>query len=163
MVHHSDASGLCFPIKIVLHTIDASQLGIYVYNGSTLVSKQDPLIYGKGLPFTMKIDLNEDLLRIWVNKDTSASPNFSASGLPIGVGTMGFSNGDATGDQNSGMHQLSNINIHTDYAYDLSIIDRKPAEVEFVSADNSGKLYTSAAGDSIVWTGIAKNPHYRLW
>jgi gliding motility-associated-like protein len=150
--------GSASPIKIVLHTIDASQLGIYVYNGSTLVSKQDPLIYGKGLPFTMKIDLNEDLLRIWVNKDTSASPNFSASGLPIGVGTMGFSNGDATGGQNSGMHQLSNINIHTDYAYDLSIIDRKPAEVEFVSADNSGKLYTSAAGDSIVWTGIAKNP-----
>lgn len=153
-------------IRIVLHTIDATSMGVFVYDGTTLVSEQPELIYSKGLPFTMRLDLNEDYLRVWVNKDTTASPNFSCEGLTVNEGYMGFQNGDATGGNTSGVHTLSNINVHTDYAYDLGIVDRIPAEVDYVSAEcyHNGSLagtckhYTGTDQDSVVCTGLADNP-----
>lgn len=155
-------------LRIVLHTTDATSLGLFVYDDASLKYSQEDLLFANGLPFTMRLDLNDDLLRVWVNKDTTKSPNVSVSGLKVREGVMGFQNGDANGGNNSGVHTLSNINIHTDYAYDLSIVDLVPAEVlcdesSFESYHNgekagSAKYYKGTDGDSIVWTGLADNP-----
>lgn len=155
-------------VRIVLHTTDATSLGLFVYDDASLKYSHEDLLFSNGLPFTMRLDLNEDLLRVWVNKDTTKSPNVSVSGLKVREGVMGFQNGDANGGNNSGIHTLSNINIHTDYAYDLSIIDQVPPEVicdesSFESYHNgvkagSAKYYKGTDGDSIVWTGLADNP-----
>ncbi|MBR3520760.1 MAG: T9SS type B sorting domain-containing protein [Paludibacteraceae bacterium] len=91
--------------------------------------------------FHMIIELNGDVLRAWIAKNTSVEPAFSISGLTEKDGYFGFKS------PSNGSSSFSNINVHTDYAYDLTIVDRKPAEVSFSSADNGGALQ----GDSIVW------------
>ena len=112
--------------------------------------------------FTLKILLSDDVLKLWINKDTSKSSNVTIDNLKtLSAGYFGLS-------ANGGTHKFSNIHIHTDYAYDLSIVDLVPAEVEVDessfqsfhngSAAGTGKLLKGADEDSIVWTGLANNP-----
>lgn len=112
--------------------------------------------------FTVKILLNDDVLKLWINKDTSKSANVTIDNLrTLSAGYFGLGS-------NGGSHKFSNIHIHTDYAYDLSIVDLVPAEVEVDessfqsfhngSAAGTGKLLKGADEDSIVWTGLANNP-----
>ena len=95
----------------------------------------------KKTSFKLCVDLNGDVLRLWLDKDTSKLKDFIVEGLPL---TPGYFKIESPAN---GSSSFSNIHVHTDYAYDLTIVDRKPAEVEFVSADNGGVLQ----GDSIVW------------
>ena len=116
--------------------------------------------------FKLKIQLNDDILRMWINKDTSKSAPITVENLKtVKPGYFGF-----TGV--GGSHKFSEIHIHTDYAYDLSITDFVPAEVtvdqgSFESYHNgksagTGKFYKAATGgddqDRIEWTGLADNP-----
>ena len=84
----------------------------------------------------VKIDFTDDVLRLWMDKDTSELADFTVENLTIKDGYFGVNTGS-----------ISNIHVHTDYAYNLSIIDRKPEEISFISADEGGIL----EGDSIVW------------
>ncbi|MCL2328792.1 MAG: glycosyl hydrolase family 8 [Bacteroidetes bacterium] len=113
-------------------------LELTCYKGSTVAKATQTVTYGGGSPFIMRIDLTEDLLRVWVNKDTTQSPIFTVENLPVGVGKFGFKNGAQNGSDSYGIHSVSNIYTHFDYAYNLSIIDKMPAGISFVSADNSG-------------------------
>ena len=116
----------------------------------------------KNNPSRWSIKLQDDVLQVWFGKDTSASASFSASGLTEKEGKLAF-NGAGWGD-----FKYSNMHVHTDYAYNLSIVDLVPAEIKvdessFQSFHNgtaagTGKLYKGADGDSIVWTSLASNP-----
>lgn len=144
-------------------------LNVTVYEGGSVkMSTQEVIIKGNAHPFNIVADLSGDLLRLWVNKDTTVGPALSVSGLSLGVGNFALKNGGMGGASSHGSHKISNIHIHTDYAYDLSIVDLVPAEVEVDessfqsfhngSAAGTGKLLKGADGDSIVWTGLANNP-----
>ena len=129
---------------------DLSQniLMVTTYQGSTVKQATQEVIFkGSNDPISMILDLSGDLLRMWVNKDTTSGEIYSVSGLADGEGYVGFKNGGMNGGDSYGIHKFSNIHVHTDYAYDLSIIDRKPEEIKFISADEGGELQ----GDSIVW------------
>ena len=156
---------------------DGTKLGIwrnYEGNGELLFNCYDKT--GKNIgnsklavsltEFKLNISLVDDILNVWFNKDTSKLPSFSVENLEINPGHVGFvapSNGSV---------KFSNINIHTDYAYDLAITDFVPAEVSvdegsFESYHNgvsagSGKFYKAAPGsdeqDRIEWTDLAQNP-----
>jgi gliding motility-associated-like protein/uncharacterized repeat protein (TIGR01451 family) len=134
-------------IALVIKPLSTSQMELSCYAGGTQVQAAQNITYGGGNPFTMRIDLFDDLLRVWVNKDTTNAPIFSVEGLPEGVGYAGFKNGNMTGGDAHGAHGFTNIHTHFDYAYNLSIIDRKPEEITFINADNNGTL----EADSIVW------------
>jgi len=95
----------------------------------------------KNNPSRWKIRLQDDILQMWFGKDTSAGAAFTASGLTEKEGKLSF-NGIGWGE-----FKYSNMHVHTDYAYDLTIVDNKPEEITFGSADEGGKL----VGDSIVW------------
>lgn len=118
---------------------ESTGLAVTCYEGSRKVA--DATCALKNNPSRWKVKITDDVLQVWFGKDTSASPAFTAEGLTVKEGKFGF-RGVGYGD-----HKYSNIHIHTDYAYNLSIIDRKPSEIGFVSADEGGKLL----GDSIVW------------
>ncbi len=96
----------------------------------------------KNNPCRWRIKLQDDVLQMWFGKDTSAGAAFTASGLTVKEGRLSF-NGTAWGS-----FVYSKMHVHTDYAYDLTIVDRKPEEITFLTADEGGKL----VGDSIVWT-----------
>lgn len=95
----------------------------------------------KNNPSRWRIKLQDDILQVWFGKDTSAGAAFTASGLSEKEGKLAF-NGAAWGN-----FKYSNMHVHTDYAYNLTIVDNKPEEITFGSADEGGKL----VGDSIVW------------
>ena len=109
------------------------------YRGNNLL--KTVTLASKKTSFKLNVDLNGDVLRLWIDKDTSKLKDFIVEGLPLSSGYFGIVS------PSNGSSSFSNIHIHTDYAYDLTIVDRKPAEVDFVSADNGGVLQ----GDSIVW------------
>ncbi|MDR2963497.1 MAG: DUF11 domain-containing protein, partial [Bacteroidales bacterium] len=139
-------------IALQVKPLTTSQMELTLYkNNTTLVQATQTITYGGGNPFTMRIDLNNDLLRVWVNKDTTNSPIYSVSGLPVGVGKFGFKNGNIAGGDSYGTHSISKIYTHYDYAYNLTIVDKKPAEITFTSATNSGALQS---GD-IVWNIVS--------
>ena len=73
--------------------------------------------------FNLKAELNGDIFRVWLDKDTTKLASFTVEGVPTTEGYFGFI---APGN---GSCSFSNIYVHTDYAYDLSIIDLVPAEV----------------------------------
>lgn len=138
-------------IKLVFKN-EYSGMSVTCYDGS---KKIDSKIIAKAKSSSkLCVNLTDDVIRIWVNKDTATSASVSFEGLTKKDGYFGFE-GVAWGN-----FSYSDIHVHTDYAYDLSIIDRVPAEVEFVSAagDGTPKYYKGADGDSIVWSGIAQNP-----
>lgn len=129
---------------------DLSQrvLMVTTYQGSTVKQPMEEVLFkGSTEPISVILDLNSDVLRMWVNKDTTSGYNYSVTGLADGEGYFGFKNGSMEGQDSYGTHKFTNIHVHTDYAYDLRIIDRKPEEIKFISADEGGELL----GDSIVW------------
>ncbi|MFO7869145.1 MAG: hypothetical protein R6U95_07595, partial [Bacteroidales bacterium] len=134
-------------ISLSLKPLTTSEIEVTCYVNNTEVSATETLIYSGGNPFTMKIDLYEDLLRLWINKDTINGPNYSVNNLPIGVGETGFKNGNTSGGGAHGVHKITNIHTHFDYAYDLVITDPIPSDINFISADNNG---TNNAG-TITW------------
>jgi len=144
-----DGSGSTIALQV--KPLTTSQMELTCYVGGQVRQTTQTIVYGGGNPFTMRIDLNEDLLRVWVNKDTTNASIFSVDKLPVGVGYAGFKNGNMTGGDSHGGHSFSKIYTHFDYAYNLSIIDRKPAEIAFTTADRSGALQ----GDSIVWNLVS--------
>ncbi|MDR0231546.1 MAG: Ig-like domain repeat protein [Dysgonamonadaceae bacterium] len=99
-------------ISLVVKPLTTSTMELTCYVGNTIVKATQTLTYGGGNPFTMRIDLNEDLLRVWVNKDTTDAPIFSVDKLPVEVGKFGFKNGNFFGGDSHGSHELSKINIH---------------------------------------------------
>ena len=119
---------------------DWSDITFTCYEGSTL--KKTAKIVTDLTKFSLVLNLTDDVLQVWFNKDTTNSADFTAENLTVKSGYFGFKGIEA------GNFSYSDIYVHTDYAYDLTIVDRKPAEVSFVSADEGGKLQ----GDSIVWT-----------
>ncbi len=150
-----DGSGSTISLQV--KPLTTSSMELTCYQGGTVVQATQTLTYGGGNPFTMRIDLNEDLLRVWINKDTTEAPIFTVENLPVGVGKFGFKNGNLTGGDSHGAHEFTKINTHFDYAYNLSIIDRIPEEISFVDANQFGVHQ----GDSIVWnltTGGKANP-----
>ncbi len=126
-------------IRIQYKFNESTGLSVTCYEGSRKVT--DATCALKNNPSRWKVKITDDVLQVWFGKDTSASPAFTAEGLKVKEGRMGFRG------VGYGAHKYSNIHIHTDYAYDLTIVDRKPAEIAFNSADNGGELL----GDSIVW------------
>ncbi|MCQ2959705.1 MAG: glycosyl hydrolase family 8 [Bacteroidales bacterium] len=88
------------------------------------------------------IDLSGTILRLWNSADTSASAPFTVENVPVKEGKFGF-NSPAHGN-----HKYSNIHVHTDYAYNLKIVDDFPSELEFVSATDGGLL----SNGNVVWT-----------
>ena len=165
--------GSSSPVSVEIKP-DVSQhtLMITTYEGSKVKSALQDLVFkGSTDPISLIIDLNGDLLRMWVNKDTTSGENYSVSGLTLGTGTFALKNGGMNGGDSYGIHKFSNIHVHTDYAYDLSIVDRVPAEItpdeasfEAYHGDKkvgTAKVYKATAADaqdSIVWTGLADNP-----
>ena len=138
-------------IKLVLKN-EYSGLTVTCYDGS---KKVDSKIIAKAKsPSKLCVKLQDDVLGVWLNKDTATSASVSFEKLTKKDGYFGFE-GTAWGN-----FAYSNIHVHTDYAYDLSIIDRVPAEVEYVSSAGAGtaQFYKGTDGDSIVWSNIAKNP-----
>lgn len=146
-------------IKLVFKN-EYSGLTITCYDGT---KKIDSKIIAKAKSSSkLCAKLQDDILGVWINKDTATSASVSFEKLTKKDGHFGFE-GVGWGD-----FTYSNIHIHTDYAYDLSIVDLVPAEVEVDessfqsfhngSAAGSGKLLKGTDGDSIVWTGLADNP-----
>lgn len=88
------------------------------------------------------IDLSGSILRLWNSADTAASAPFTVEDVPVKEGKFGF-NSPAHGN-----HTYSNIHVHTDYAYNLKIVDDFPSELEFVSATDGGTYIDG----KVVWT-----------
>lgn len=88
------------------------------------------------------IDLSGSILRLWNSADTAASAPFTVDNVPVKEGKFGFNSPE------HGSHKYSNIHVHTDYAYNLKIVDDFPSELEFVSATDGG---TFSSG-KVVWT-----------
>ncbi|HOI27394.1 MAG TPA: glycosyl hydrolase family 8, partial [Paludibacteraceae bacterium] len=118
---------------------DWSDITFTCYEGASL--KKSAKVVTNSTKFKLTIEVMDDVLRLWFNKDTTNSADYTVENLNEKSGYFGFNGIEA------GSFKYSDIYVHTDYAYDLSIIDRKPAEVSYISADNGGKL----DGDSIVW------------
>ncbi|MCQ2195691.1 MAG: glycosyl hydrolase family 8, partial [Paludibacteraceae bacterium] len=138
----SDQEGEFFvrdDVRVQYKFNEANGLSIKCFEGSREVANATCAL--KNNPCRWKVNVVDDVIQVWFGKDTSASPAFTAAGLKVKDGYFGF-RGVGWGN-----HQYSNIHVHTDYAYNLSIIDRKPEELSFVSATEGGQLI----GDSIVW------------
>lgn len=102
----------------------------------------------------IRFRLVDDVLGIWFDKDTTTKPAITFDNIKTDKsGYISISN-------SGGTQQFSDIHLHTDYAYDLTIVDLVPAEVEFVSVsgDGTGKFFKGTDRDSIVWTALADNP-----
>lgn len=115
-------------------TKDWAKMTFTCYEGNA--KKGEASIISAQNAFNLKIELIDDVMRIWMDKDTMDLADITFENLTKKSGFFGIESGT-----------FSNIHIHTDYAYDLTIVDRKPAEVSFIFADNGGVLQ----GDSIVW------------
>ena len=150
-------------VKITfMHTyVDGGQFTYAFYVGDKEVESITYALPQANNKFKISIDLTDDVLKFWFNKDTSKLA-VTVNDIPVKAGSLKLVSPD------NGTVRLSNIHIHTDYAYDISIVDLVPAEVEvdeatFESYHNgvaagTGKYIKSADGDSIVWTGLADNP-----
>ncbi len=131
--------GSANPITIALRKEWGNQLMLeYIVNGTSKDSYT--ILYGGAeSPYTLKVDLNENLLRLWINGDTTESPIYSRNDVPIGEGYAGFINGGAGGAAASGAHKISDLHFHFDAGFNLKIEDPIPNEVDFASAENNGK------------------------
>ncbi|MCQ2605697.1 MAG: glycosyl hydrolase family 8 [Bacteroidales bacterium] len=106
-------------------------------------SKSADLVAASG-DLHVAVDVTDDILRMWVGAtsvDTSETAAFTVENVSTTPGYFGFKN------TAHGNHKYSNIHVHTDYAYDLSIIDEMPSELTYVSSDNGGAL----SGSNVVW------------
>ncbi len=111
-------------------------------NGTTL--KSASINSGGATSFDLIFDVTDDILRMWVDKDTTNSADFTAVGAAKTAGYFGFIS--LTTSQGSAAY--SNINYHSDYAYNLSIVDELPTELTYVSSNNSGVH----SGSKVTWT-----------
>lgn len=116
------------------------------YNGNTSLGTQT--IAKASSPVSLKMDLTDDVLRIWIKKDITAGASFTFDGLPIKEGSFGFY-GAAWGN-----FSYSDILIRLDKAFDLVITDPIPDGITFVSASNGG---TNKNG-TVTWDFSADNP-----
>jgi uncharacterized repeat protein (TIGR01451 family) len=140
-----DGSGQTISLQVKPLTTSQMELTTFV-NGTVREAKRS-ITYGRGNPFTMRINLSDDIMNVWINRDTSSSPIYSVDNLPIGLGYSGFKNGNMSGGDAHGSHQFNNIHYHFDTGYNLSIIDDIPDEITYTSAQNNGNL----VGNQIVW------------
>ena len=143
---------------------DWATMTITCTDGGT-VKKQAEVVF-QDSKCTLRLQLTDNNLQLWLNNDTTNSATFIVDDLTTTKeGYLSFNGIEA------GSFKYSNIHVHTDYAYDLSIIDRVPEEVtpdegSFEAFHNgkaagTGKLMKADPGiaqDFIVWTGLADNP-----
>ncbi|MCQ2191778.1 MAG: glycosyl hydrolase family 8 [Paludibacteraceae bacterium] len=106
-----------------------------IYEGGEMLGEEEPITTNANKS-NLKVDLTGNLIRIWFDSDTIDLPVINRELKSSKSGFFSLEKGT-----------FSNIYLHTDYAYDLTFVDRKPAEVKFLEADNGGVL----KGDSIVW------------
>ncbi len=103
------------------------------------------IAYDKSKPYHFALDITDNILRLWFSNasvDTSVSAQVTAEVRTLTPGCFGFY------QTASGNNSFSNIHVHTDYAYNLKIVDDFPSELEFVSATDGG-TYTNG---KVVWT-----------
>ncbi len=128
-------------IGFYLNYDGGAALVINAYKDNSLIKSAD--IVSKKSEFDLKFDINEGIIRVWLDKDTSTIAGFTVDeGVSLEEGYFGIQ------APNNGTCTISKVHVHTDYAYNLSIRDIKPEEITFVEADNGGKL----VGGEIVWT-----------
>ncbi|MBO7124339.1 MAG: hypothetical protein J6V74_00670, partial [Bacteroidales bacterium] len=124
--------------------VDYGVLKVECYNGNTRIKTAD-LVASSG-NLHLAVQVQGSILRMWASEtasvDTSESAAFTAENISTTAGYFGFINNA------HGNHSYSKIHVHTDYAYDLSIVDDLPSELTYVSSSNSG----SKSGDKVTWT-----------
>ncbi|MBR5434916.1 MAG: hypothetical protein IK117_10825 [Bacteroidales bacterium] len=114
-------------------------------NSSNKMLANDAKILGVSSPFRIAVELRNNIMRVWVggsSVDTSESAAVTFENISTAQGNFGFKNSDW------GSHSFSKIHVHTDNAYNLSIVDELPSELTYVSSSNSG----AKSGDKITWT-----------
>ena len=144
--------------------LDWATLKLTCYDGTEL-KKEASVVYQSSTPI-LRVLLRDNIMQVWLDNDTTNSASFIVDDLTtVTPGCLGFNGIEA------GNFSYSSIYVHTDYAYDLSIVDRVPAEVtvdetSFKAYHNgtlagTGTYYratSASAQDSIVFTNLADNP-----
>lgn len=98
---------------------------------------------GGASSFHVSVDVTDDILRLWVNNDTTNSADFTVDNLTTTApGYFIIKN------TTYGSPSYTNVYVHSDYAYNLSIVDELPSELTYVSSDNSG-VYSNG---EVTWT-----------
>lgn len=123
--------------------VDYGVLKVECYNGNTRIKAAD-LVASSG-DLHVAVQVQDDILRMWVGAtsvDTSENAAFTAENVSTTAGYFGFINNA------HGNHKYSKIHVHTDNAYNLSIVDELPSDLTYVSSSNSGVK----SGDKVTWT-----------
>jgi uncharacterized repeat protein (TIGR01451 family) len=138
--------GSATPIAVSIKKEWGNNLVInYIENG-TSVHTQTISIGAPISPYSLKVHLYDDNLRLWINEDTTQSPIYSRTGVPIGTGFGGLANGSPA--DASGSHSFTDLKFHFDAAFNLEITDPIPSEISYLSATAGG---TNNAG-TITWS-----------
>ena len=123
--------------------VDYGVLKVECYNGNNRIKAAD-LVASSG-DLHVAVQVQDDILRMWVGAtsvDTSENAAFTAENVSTTAGYFGFINNA------HGNHKYSKIHVHTDNAYNLSIVDELPSDLTYVSSSNSGVK----SGDNVTWT-----------
>ncbi len=107
-----------------------------VFDG--LVEIDRTILGYKGNPTDIKLLLVDDQLSVWIGNTLSPTPNWTSSGLPVRLGNFGFINGFPNGNDSYATHTVTRFKTSMDSAFNLQITDPIPAEVDFVTATDSG-------------------------
>ncbi|WP_010180048.1 glycosyl hydrolase family 8 [Aquimarina agarilytica] len=148
-VNFADSQAYGFALR---HTGGAIDNGIYIvfkpnFGGGNIETEvfdgTRPIkatgITPSGNPAKIKLQLVDDQLQVWMGNTTTPTPTWTVTGLPIRAGYAGVINGyPNSASDNSGIHQLIAYKSSLDSAFDLQITDPIPAEINFVSAADSG-------------------------
>ena len=116
------------------------------YNNGSQMLQNDAKILGITGTFHIAIEARDNSLLVWVGStsvDTSASPTQTFNNISTSQGYFGLLN-----KNDWGSHSFSKIHVHTDNAYNLSIVDDLPSDLTYVSSSNSGVQ----SGDKVTWT-----------
>ncbi len=116
------------------------------YNNGTKMMQNDAKVLGITGTFHIAIEARDNSLLVWVGSssvDTSASPTQVFNNISTSQGCFGLLNANDWGS-----HSFSKIHVHTDNAYNLSIVDDIPSDLTYVSSSNSGVK----SGDKVTWT-----------
>ena len=143
----------------VRHTGGALANGVYVtfkpnsgagnvlisfWNGTTLVSSGTYSLAGG--PFTYQITLSGGTISVWLNSFAGA-PLVAQAGMTVQAGYAGIINGDPSGADSWGSHQVANFNTNLDSGFNIQMYDPLPANLTYVSSSNSGVL----SSGTITW------------
>ncbi|MBO7055794.1 MAG: hypothetical protein J6W37_10550 [Bacteroidales bacterium] len=124
--------------------VDYGVLKVECYNGNTRIKAAD-LVASSG-NLHLAVQVQGSILRMWASEtasvDTSETAAFTAENISTTAGYFGFINNA------HGNHKYSKIHVHTDNAYNLSIVDELPSDLTYVSSSNSGVK----SGDNVTWT-----------